>query len=91
MVMKHLMAFESYSSVGEYADTVFDFLKPYELFPSQVRHLRSAYSDRIVSAYEVGRYPRELAEEIARELELEKDGYPVYFKPSSKWQTSYYR
>ncbi len=85
------MAFESYSSVGEYADSVFDFLMPYELFPWQIRHLRMSYSERIYGGYEVGRYPKEIADEIAKELELEKGGYPTYFKPSSKWQTNYYK
>ncbi len=91
MVMRHLMAFESYSSAGEYADYVFDFLKPYELFPWQIRQLRGAYSDKIEAGYEIGRYPGEIADEIAKELELERDGYPTYFKPMSKWQTNYYK
>lgn len=89
--MVYLKTFESYTDVEEYADEVFRFLGKYNLFPSQIRHLRDFYFPLIEQWYSEGRYSRELAENIAKELELGTGGFSTFKSPPNLWQNIYYK
>ena len=88
--MVYLKTFESYTDVEEWADEVFRFLRKYNLFPGQVRHLREFYWPTIEQWYSEGRYSRDLAESIAKELELTTGGLSTYKSPPNAWQNIYY-
>ena len=69
---------ESYSSYEEFEHYVMDALKKYNIFQSQMNHLLEFYTDIIQSAYDEGRQPLSVAEEIAKELKLDTGGLMQY-------------
>ena len=69
---------ESYSSYEEFEHYVMDALKKYNIFQSQMNHLLEFYTDIIQSAYDEGRQPLSVAEEIAKELKLSTGGLMQY-------------
>jgi hypothetical protein len=69
---------ESYSSYEEFEHYVMDALKKYNIFQSQMNHLLEFYTDIIQSAYDEGRQPLSVAEEIAKELKLSTSGLMQY-------------
>jgi hypothetical protein len=69
---------ESYSSYEEFEHYVMDSLKKYNIFKSQMNHLLEFYSDIIQSAYDEGRQPLSVAQEIAKELKLSTGGLMQY-------------
>lgn len=89
--MVYLKTFESYSGVDEWADELFQFLRKYNLFPEQERKLREFYWPSIEEWYSNGKYSRECAEMIAKELQLTTGGFPTYKSPLTMWQNIYYR
>jgi hypothetical protein len=89
--MIYLKTFESYLDVGEYAEEVFHFLSKYNLFPEQIRHLREFYWPLIDQWFSEGKYSRELAEIIAKELELTTGGMSTFKGPPNMWQNIYYK
>lgn len=80
--MKHLKnwkVFEvAYSSLDEYQSEVMRFLKKYNLFPEQIRYLMDQYSDDMEEWYKTGKYSREFAEKIAKDLNLGTGGMLQY-------------
>ena len=89
--MVYLKTFESYADVEEWADEMFRFLRKYNLFPEQERRLREFYWPTIEQWYSEGRYSRELAEKIAKELDLTTGGMSTYKSPPNMWQNIYYK
>lgn len=69
---------ESYSSYEEFEHYVMDALKKYNIFQSQMNHFLDFYHDIIQSAYDDGRQPLSVAEEIAKELKLSTGGLMQY-------------
>ena len=69
---------ESYSSYDEFEHYVMDALKKYNIFQSQMNHFLDFYHDLIQSAYDNGRQPLSVAEEIAKELKLSVVGLRQY-------------
>jgi hypothetical protein len=69
---------ESYSSYVEFEHYVMDSLKKYNIFQSEMNHLIDFYTDIIKSAYDEGRQPLSVAEEIAKELKLSTGGLMQY-------------
>lgn len=69
---------ESYSSYEEFEYYVMDYLKKYNIFQSQMNHFLDFYHDIIQSAYDDGRQPLSVAEEIAKELKLSVVGLRQY-------------
>lgn len=69
---------ESYSSYEEFKYYVMDYLKKYNIFQSQMNHFLDFYHDIIQSAYDDGRQPLSVAEEIAKELKLSVVGLRQY-------------
>lgn len=81
-----------YSSVDEYRNDILVFLKKYNLFPEQTRFLMDRYSDEIQEWYEEGKYSRDFAEKIAKDLNLGSGGIMQYkMAGGSQWQNIYYR
>lgn len=76
--MRYLKKFEAYRSFDEYQLEVMDFLKKYNLFPDQLSYLMDFYEGDMREWYESGRYTREFAERIAKELELDSGGVMQY-------------
>lgn len=91
--MKRIKTFESFSSTAEeYAVEVSDFLKGYNLFPDQISHLLDQYSGDIARAYEEGKYSKEVADEIAKELKIGSGGFmQVSMRGGRGWQNAYYK
>lgn len=94
--MKHLKnwkVFETaYSSLDEYQAEILGFLKKYNLFPEQTRYLLDQYSDDIEEWYSAGKYSRDFAEKIAKELNLSSGGMLQYkMTGGNQWQNIYYR
>lgn len=89
--MVYLKTFESYVDVEEWADEMFGFLNKYNLLPEQIRHLREFYWPLIEQWYSDGKYSRELAEKIAKELELSTGGMTTFKNPPNLWQNIYYK
>ena len=69
---------ESYSSYEEFEHYVMDALKKYNIFQSQMNHFLDFYHDIIQSAYDDGRQPLSVAQEIAKELKLSTGGLRQY-------------
>lgn len=94
--MKHLKnwkVFENtYSSIDEYQNEILGFLKKYNLFPEQIRHLLDQYSDDIEEWYSTGKYSKEFAEKIATDLNLSTGGMLQYkMTGGNQWQNIYYK
>jgi hypothetical protein len=89
--MIYLKTFESYMDVEEWANEMFRFLNKYNLFPEQIRHLREFYWPLIEQWYSDGKYSRELAEKIAKELELSTGGMSTFKSLPNLWQNIYYK
>ncbi len=77
--------------VEEWANEMFRFLNKYNLFPEQIRHLREFYWPLIEQWYSDGKYSRELAEKIAKELELSTGGMSTFKSLPNLWQNIYYK
>jgi hypothetical protein len=77
--------------VEEWANEMFGFLNKYNLFPQQIRHLREFYWPLIEQWYSDGKYSRELAEKIAKELELSTGGMSTFKSLPNLWQNIYYK
>ena len=88
--MIYLKTFESYTDVEEWANEMFRFLNKYNLFPEQIRHLREFYWPLIEKWYSEGKYSRELADKIAKELELTTGGMSTFKSMPNLWQNIYY-
>ena len=93
--MKHIKSwkvFESaYSSSEEYREEILEFLKKYNLFPEQIRYLLDQYSDEIEEWYSEGKYSRDFAEKIAKDLNLSTGGIMQYkMTGGNQWQNIYY-
>lgn len=94
--MKHLKTWKifetAYSSIDEYQAEILGFLKKYNLFPEQTRYLLDQYSDDIEEWYNAGRYSRDFAEKIAKELNLSSGGMLQYkMTGGNQWQNVYYK
>jgi hypothetical protein len=89
--MIYLKTFESYMDVEEWANEMFRFLNKYNLFPEQIRHLREFYWPLIEQWYSDGKYSRELAEKIAKELNLSTGGMSTFKSLPNLWQNIYYK
>ena len=94
--MKHIKCwkvFESaYSSSEEYREEILGFLKKYNLFPEQIRYLLDQYSDEIEEWYGEGKYSRDFAEKIAKDLNLSTGGIMQYkMTGGNQWQNIYYK
>lgn len=70
--LKDWLVFESYSSYEEFEYYVMDALKSYNIYQSEMNHLLDFYHDIIQSAYDEGKQPLSVAQEIAKELQLRK-------------------
>lgn len=90
--MRWIKTFEAYSSLDEYKMEIVGFLKRYNLLPTQVAHLMDFYDADIREWYESGKYTRNFAEKIAKDLELDSGGM-MQFKigGGNQWQNIYYR
>lgn len=88
--MLYLKTFESYNDVEEWIDEVFFHLQKYNLTPLQIRHLREFYRSEMENWFSEGKYSRELAEKIAKELELSTGGMSTFKSPPNLWQNIYY-
>ena len=77
--------------VEEWANEMFRFLNKYNLFPEQIRHLREFYWPLIEQWYSDGKYSRELAEKIAKELNLITGGMSTFKSLPNLWQNIYYK
>ena len=94
--MRHLKSwkfFESvYSSLDEYQSEILDFLKQYNLFPEQTRYLLDQYSDDIEEWYNAGKYSKDFADKIAKDLNLSSGGIMQYkVSGGNQWQNIYYK
>lgn len=89
--MIYLKTFESYRDVEEWIEEVFHFLAKYNLFPEQIRHLREFYWPLMEQWFSEGRYSRDFAEMVAKELELTTGGMSTFKGPPNMWQNIYYK
>jgi len=94
--MKHIKNWKvlemAYSSVDEYREEILGFLKKYNLFPEQTRYLLDQYSDEIEEWLEAGKYSKDFAEKIAKDLNLTTGGIMQYkMAGGNQWQNIYYR
>ncbi len=85
--MRYLKKFEAYRSFDEYRLEIMDFLKRYNMFPTQLTHLMDFYEDEMLEWYESGKYSREFANRIANDLNLDSGGLMQYgVGPGAKYQ-----
>ena len=91
--MMWIKTFEAFSTtIEEYSLEVSDFLRRYNLFPDQISFLLDRYSDEIVQWHEEGRYSKELADKIAKDLKLGSGGMmQMSLRGGNGWQNIYYR
>ena len=91
--MRKIKTFEAFSTtLDEYSLEVSEYLRRYNLFPSQISHLLDQYSSDIEEAHGEGRYSKEVAEKIAKELRLGSGGMmQMSLRGGSGWQNIYYR
>jgi hypothetical protein len=94
--MKHLKSWKvfenTYSSLDEYQSEILGFLKKYNLFPEQIRYLLDQYSDDIEEWYNEGKYSKDFAEKIAKDLNLSTGGLMQYkMSGGNQWQNIYYK
>jgi hypothetical protein len=85
--VRYLKKFEAYRSFDEYRLEIMDFLKRYNMFPTQLTHLMDFYEDEMLEWYESGKYSREFANRIANDLNLDSGGLMQYgVGPGAKYQ-----
>ena len=85
--MRYLKKFEAYRSFDEYRLEIMGFLKRYNMFPAQLAHLMEFYEDEMREWYESGKYTREFANRIAKDLNLDSGGLMQYgVGPGAKYQ-----
>lgn len=91
--MRKIKTFEAFSTtLDEYSLEVSEYLRRYNLFPSQISHLLDQYSSDIEEAHGEGRYSKEVAEKIAKELRLGSGGMmQMSLRGGNGWQNIYYR
>lgn len=91
--MRKIKTFEAFSTtLDEYSLEVSEYLRRYNLFPSQISHLLDQYSSDIEEAHGEGRYSKEVAEKIAKDLRLGSGGMmQMSLRGGNRWQNIYYR
>jgi hypothetical protein len=91
--MRRIKTFESFGyTLEEYTLQVSDFLKPYNIFPSQISFLLDQYAAEIEEWYSEGKYAKELVNKIVKELGLGTGGMmQISLKGGNKWQNIYYK
>ena len=91
--MRIIKTFEAFSSsLEEYSLQVSEYLRDYNLFPDQISFLLDQYSDEIEKWHGEGRYSKELAEKIAKDLQIGSGGMmQISMKGGKGWQNIYYR
>jgi hypothetical protein len=91
--MRRIKTFESFSTTfEEYTLEVSDFLKGYNLFPDQISYLLDQYSGEIEIAYGEGRYSKEVADGIAKDLKIGSGGFmQISMRGGGGWQNAYYK
>ena len=91
--MRRIKTFEAFSTtLGEYSLEVSEYLRRYNLFPDQISFLLDQYSGEIEQWHEEGRYSKELAEKIAKDLKIGSGGMmQMSLRGGNGWQNIYYR
>jgi hypothetical protein len=84
--LKRFKIFETYNSIEEYTYYVVDNLKKFNIIQSQMNYLLDFYMDKVEFGYENGQNPFEIANKIAKELELDSGGKMQYNKIGNKYQ-----
>ena len=88
-----IKTFEAFSStLEEYSLQVSDYLRRYNLFPDQISFLLDQYYGEIDKWHEEGRYSKDLADKIAKDLKLGSGGMmQMTLRGGRGWQNIYYR
>ncbi len=88
-----IKTFEAFSStLEEYSLQVSDYLRRYNLFPGQISFLLDQYYGEIEKWHEEGRYSKDLADKIAKDLKLGSGGMmQMTLRGGRGWQNIYYR
>lgn len=91
--MRRIKTFEAFSTtLEEYSLEVSEYLRRYNLFPDQISFLLDQYSGEIEQWHEEGRYSKELAEKIAKDLKIGSGGMmQLSLRGGKGWQNIYYR
>ena len=91
--MLRIKTFEAFSTtLEEYSMEVSEYLRRYNLFPNQISFLLDQYSGEIEQWHEEGRYSKELAEKIAKDLKIGSGGMmQMSLRGGNGWQNIYYR
>ena len=91
--MRRIKNFESFSTtLEEYSLEVSEYLRKYNLFPDQISFLLDQYSLEIEQGHEEGRYSKEIADKIAKDLKIGSGGMmQMSLRGGSGWQNIYYR
>jgi len=91
--MRRIKTFEAFSStLGEYSMEVSEYLRGCNLFPSQISYLLDQYSGEIEKAYDEGRYSRQVAEKIAKDLKIGSGGFmQISMRGGHGWKNAYYK
>ena len=91
--MPKIMRFEAFSTnLEEYSLQVSEYLKRYNIFPQQMAFLLNQYSDEIKKFHSDGRYSKDLADRIAKELRLGSGGMmQMTLRGGRGWQNIYYK
>jgi hypothetical protein len=76
--IKEWALFESYNSVDEFVYFVVNSLKKYNIFQSEMTDLIDRYYNEIEEAYNNGKQPFQVAEKIAKDLNLDSGGLMQY-------------
>jgi hypothetical protein len=76
--IKKWTLFEKFNSIDEYIYYVTDNLKKYNIFQSEMNDLLNRYHDEIQASYDDGRQPFQVAQKIAKDLELDSGGLMQY-------------
>jgi hypothetical protein len=88
-----IKTFEAFSStLEEYSLQVSDYLRRYNLFPDQISFLLDQYYGEIEKWHEEGRYSKDLADKIAKDLKMGSGGMmQMTLRGGRGWQNIYYR
>ncbi len=72
--------FESYSSIEEYISYVINYLNKFDIIQSEIESLINSFYEKIKKSYNDGRQPFQIANDIAKELNLTSNGFGQYKK-----------